>query len=97
MLWMSGNSIQIFSIMTTGMALINPTKALMTLGTVFGKYDKDGVDTRIAKAIFVAMQVLSLAVALYKCSSMGLLPLTSADWIKSIPTPIYSEHSGIPI
>ena len=98
MLWMSGSSIQIFSIMMTGMALINPLKALLTINNVFKPYEgKDGVDTKIAKLIFIGMQVASLAVALYKCSMMGLLPLTSADWVNNIPIQRFLEHSYAPI
>ena len=36
-------------------------------------------------------QVLSLAVALYKCSTMGLLPLTSGDWTAYIPLKTIAE------
>lgn len=96
MLWMSGSSIQIFSIMMTGMALINPIKALAQLNGTFSRFEGDGgVDTKIPKLIFIGMQVLSLAVALYKCSSMGLLPTTSADWLSNIPVNIFPESSVV--
>lgn len=36
-------------------------------------------------------QVLSLVVALYKCSTMGLLPLTSGDWTAYIPQKSVAE------
>ena len=32
MLWMSGNSVQIFSVAITGMLMITPIKALMSMG-----------------------------------------------------------------
>ena len=77
MLWMSGSSIQIFSIMMTGMAFINPLKAIGTVNATFSRFEgEDGVDTKLAKMIFIGLQILSLGVALYKSSSMGLLPLT---------------------
>lgn len=97
MLWMSGSSIQIFSIMMTGMALINPLKALTTVSTVFKPFERDGVDTKIPKVIFIVLQLLSLAVALYKCSSMGLLPLTSADWMGNIPVQRFVENAPTPL
>ena len=98
MLWMSGNSIQIFSIMMTGMAIINPLKAIAGLNATFNRFEGEGgVDTKMAKLIFIALQVLSLAVALYKCSTMGLLPTTSVDWLSNLPVQHFVEHSSIPL
>ena len=97
MLWMSGNSIQIFSIMMTGMALINPLKAIVATGKTFEKFEKEGVDLRLAKLIFISLQVVSLLVALYKTHAMGLLPVTSGDWTSYIPTRTYAETSSSPL
>eukprot|EP01035_Chromulina_nebulosa_P019528 gene19528-25425_t len=97
MLWMSGSSIQIFSIMTTGMALVNPIKALFSIKSVFVTFEKEEkIDLLLPKLIFIALQILSIAVALYKCSTMGLLPLTSADWTSLIPDKTYLEVAAIP-
>jgi ER membrane protein complex subunit 4 len=95
MLWMSGNSIQIFSIMMTGMALINPLKAITTVNATFSRFE--GVDTKMAKLIFVALQLLSFGVALYKLSVMGLLPTTSVDWLQNLPEQRFLEHSSTPL
>lgn len=96
MLWMSGSSIQVFSIMMTGMALINPLKAILSINQAFEKFSNDdGIDTKMPKLIFLALQILSLFVALYKCSTMGLLPLTSADWTSYIPNKTILESAGI--
>jgi hypothetical protein len=97
MLWMSGSSIQIFSIMMTGMALINPLKAIFSVNDAFKAFDREeGVDLKLPKLIFVGLQVLALAVGLYKCSTMGLLPLTSADWVGYLPDVYFKETSFIP-
>lgn len=98
MLWMSGSSIQIFSIMMTAMALINPLKALAAISEPFKQFEKEeGVDLKIPKLIFASLQLLSLGVALYKCSTMGLLPLTAADWIDYLPAVEYVEKSLLPV
>ena len=98
MLWMSGSSIQIFSIMMTGMALINPLKAIFGVNEFFSVLAKEeGVDIHLPKLIYLSLQLLSLGLALYKCSTMGLLPLTSADWTSFIPSKSIDEHSAIPI
>ncbi len=98
MLWMSGSSIQIFSIMMTAMALFNPLKALAAMNEPFRQFEKEeGVDLKIPKLIFASLQLLSLGVALYKCSTMGLLPLTAADWIDYLPSVEYVEKSLLPV
>ena len=98
MLWMSGSSVQIFSIMMTGMALINPLKAIFGVNEFFSALAKEeGVDIHLPKLIYLSLQLLSLGLALYKCSTMGLLPLTSADWTSFIPSKSIDEHSAIPI
>jgi ER membrane protein complex subunit 4 len=98
MLYMSGTSIQLFSIMTTGMALFTPVKAIAGIQDTFKEFKKeDGVDTRMPTLLYLGFQLLSLAVALYQCSRMGLLPVTSADWTSFIPAKNILEHSGIPI
>ena len=95
MLWMSGTSIQIFSIMMTGMALINPIKAIATTNQQFARFaNEDGVQLSLPKLIFISLQLVSLAMALYKCYLMGLLPITSADWTGYIPAKAYLERSG---
>ena len=74
MLWMSGTSIQIFSIMTTGMALVNPLKAIASVEQTFAKFAD--VDLKLAKLTFIGFQLLAVGIALYNCSRMGLLPVT---------------------
>ncbi|RYH07628.1 ER membrane protein complex subunit 4 [archaeon] len=97
MLWMSGSSIQIFSIMMTGMALINPIKALAAANEPFRNFEKEeGLNLRTPKLIFISLQLVAIAVALYKCSTMGLLPLTSADWVKYMPVVIYTGNAIFP-
>lgn len=98
MLYMSGTSIQLFSIMTTGMALFTPAKAIAAMHETFKEFKKeDCIDTKIPKLLYLCLQLLSLAVALYQCSRMGLLPLTSADWTAYMPPKNILEHTGVPI
>ena len=89
MLYMSGTSIQIFSIMSTGMALLNPLKAVASTEATFRKFE--GADLNLPKLVFIALNLAQVAVALYNCSRMGLLPVTSADWLSYIPDRSFSE------
>ena len=98
MLWMSGKSIQIFSIYATGNALVNPIKAISNIEVMFGKFSKDkGVDTKLPKLVFILVQLVALSVGLYKCHTMGLLPLTSVDWLWTLPAKQVSEIAGSPL
>jgi hypothetical protein len=98
MLWMCGSAIGIFSIMMTANALMGPIKALLSVNQYFSKFEKEeGMDLTNPKLMYIGIQIVGLAMGLYKCSTLGLLPLTSADWTSLIPLKVYKEYSGIPI
>ena len=99
MLWMSGSTLQIFSIMMISMAFINPIRAIGGIESTFSKFEtgQANVNLRFPKLIFLGFQLLSLGLALYKASTLGLLPLTSADWLSYIPDRVYAEQSLIPL
>jgi ER membrane protein complex subunit 4 len=76
MMYMSGNSLQIFSIMMVGMAFKNPIMGLMATNQAFEKLESEGTKAKITmvKAVYVAMQLLALALGIWKVNGMGLLP-----------------------
>lgn len=101
MLWMSGGGLHIFSIMIVGMALWTPIKGLMTTNSYFssllvGETETSAtkLDLTKPKLIYIAMNLAGLGVALYKCYGMGLLPLSSADWISLLEPKRNLEISG---
>lgn len=98
MLWMSGKNLNIFSISTTSMAIMNPIKGIMSVGTAFRSCeDAEGkVDLTSSKALFVLLNLIWLGVGMYKMASMKLLPLTSADWESYVVWKHLSETSSIP-
>lgn len=95
MLWMSGSSVQIFSIYATGNALIQPISAMTNMSNVFKKFEMDGLDLTVPKLIYSGMQLVLLAIALWKLNSMGLVPMTSADWTSYIPIREVTEEAGM--
>jgi hypothetical protein len=98
MLWMSGSSIQIFSIMMTGMALMTPINGILNLNGPFQPFSREeGIDLKLPKLIYLSLHILGLAMALYKTHTMGLLPVTSADWTSYIPDRNFVETSSIPL
>ena len=94
MLWMSGNTLQIFSIMMLGMALYQPVQRIFAVQTEFARYGGNaGVNLLLPQLVFVACNVAGVGLALYKCQSMGLLPTSSADWLSTRVRPAV-EFSG---
>ncbi|KAL8243774.1 hypothetical protein R6Q59_010032 [Mikania micrantha] len=81
--YMSGNSLQIFSIMMVYMLFKNPIQGIMQTNQVFSKFESEGYRNQMlaTKAVYILMQLLLLALGVYKVNSMGLLPNTRSDWL----------------
>jgi len=87
MLYMSGGGVQIFSIGILAMLLLNPIKAFVNINTAFAPLEPTpaeggGTGTLIPqKIVYVLCNLLTLALGLWKCSTLGLLPTGTADWL----------------
>ncbi|KAH8172901.1 transmembrane protein [Sarocladium implicatum] len=83
MMYMSGNSLQIFSIMMVFMAFKNPFMGLMNTNQAFEKFQTphNSGDIFQVKAVYVLCQLVALAVGVWKVNNMGLLPTTRSDWL----------------
>jgi len=83
MMYMSGNSLQIFSIMMVGMAFKNPIMGLVATNQAFEKFESPGLREKLlmVKVVYVAMQIIALALGVWKVNGMGLLPTTRSDWL----------------
>lgn len=79
MMYMSGNSLQIFSIMMVGMLFKGPIQGLINTNAAFAKYDGPSTKARLVgvKAVYVLMQLVLLALGIWKVNAMGLLPYVS--------------------
>ncbi|EKD20027.1 uncharacterized protein L3040_002296 [Drepanopeziza brunnea f. sp. 'multigermtubi'] len=83
MMYMSGNSLQIFSIMMVVMAFKTPFMGLLATNQAFERFESEGTKGQLlmVKAVYVAMQILALALGVWKVNGMGLLPTTRSDWL----------------
>jgi len=99
MMYMSGSQLNIFTITTVSGALLNPIRGLFAMNATFRNFeDPDGHTSLLQpKLVFVGMQLVALAVGLYKMSTMGLLPTTAADFMDSIQFKENVESVGQPI
>ncbi|KAI5291321.1 hypothetical protein KEM54_005407 [Ascosphaera aggregata] len=83
MMYMSGNSLQIFSIMMVWMLFKGPITGIWSTNTAFAKFESKGLKGRLlgVKAVYVLMQLVLLAMGVWKVNKMGLLPTTRSDWL----------------
>ena len=86
----AGNAISIFPIMMVIMMAWRPFKTLWTVNATFKALDSSSSDPAAAasatanlgqKIVFVLGNLVGVALAMYKCHSMGLLPTHASDWL----------------
>jgi len=65
------------------MAFKNPVMGLMATNQAFERFESEGTKSQllVVKAVYVAMQILALALGVWKVNGMGLLPTTRSDWL----------------
>ncbi|KOS15092.1 hypothetical protein Malapachy_1095 [Malassezia pachydermatis] len=93
MMWMSGNGVQIFSMMVVMMMITNPLKGITSMHTVFAPYRSPKHSLLPQMAVFVLCHMASIALGVYKCWSMGLLPTEASDWLAWYKAPQALEWS----
>ncbi|RNA31284.1 ER membrane complex subunit 4 [Brachionus plicatilis] len=78
--WMAGNSIALFPIMFVGMLLFRPFQSMFAMSKAFETIES-GQNSILQKLVYLLGNLVNLAIALYKCHSMGLLPTYASDWL----------------
>jgi hypothetical protein len=86
MLYMSGGGVQVFTIGVVAMLLLSPFKNLANIGPTFAPYmpagpQREAYPLALQKLAFFGCNLLTLALGLWKCRSMGLLPTGTGDWL----------------
>jgi hypothetical protein len=68
-------------------------------GAVFAPLSVPGARLFMAKAAYVGLNLVGLGVVLWKVKAMGLLPVTSADWVSLLPQrlPLQLAAAGTPV
>ncbi|KAI8092968.1 uncharacterized protein BX664DRAFT_328614 [Halteromyces radiatus] len=100
MIYMSGNGVQIFSVMITVMLFITPIKAIMSLNQTFERFEtkgskQPGADLMISKLTFIGLHIITICLGIYKVNAMGLLPTTTSDWLAFLPHKHVLEYASI--
>lgn len=94
MAWMSGSSVNIFSIMITIYTFLNPTRAILSVNSAFSRFEDPQINLVGPKLVFILINLVTVGIAIYKCSVLGLLPTTVADWVPLIPVQQPMEYSA---
>jgi len=87
MLYMSGGGVQIFSMGIVFMLLLTPFKNIAGINEAFSSFAPSSSEPKsfttlpLQKIVFVLCNMLTLGVGLWKCRSMGLLPMGTGDWL----------------
>ncbi|KAF8473292.1 hypothetical protein BDZ91DRAFT_691621 [Kalaharituber pfeilii] len=97
MMYMSGNTLQIFSIMMVWMLFTNPLKAIANVNATFRRFDNERTHARLltVKMVYVALQVLALGLGVWKVNGMGLLPNRRSDWLAWEKVRLPLEQVGV--
>jgi len=95
MMWMSGNSVQVFSIMVVFGGVAQTTRAILSSRATFDRFvDGDAsVDVTVPRLMFCAVQLVGLCLALRKLNVMGLLPTHASDWASGMKPPRALERA----
>ncbi|PNS21721.1 hypothetical protein CAC42_1575 [Sphaceloma murrayae] len=92
-MYMTGNSLQIFSIMMVFMLFKTPITAIFNIQPMFVKFESEGTKSQLlgVKLVYIATNLLALALGIWKVNGMGLLPTTRSDWL-AWETPILPDY-----
>ena len=78
--WMTGSSLSIYTIMFTMSFAMKPFSAIASINTAFEPYEKKGINLLMPKLIYIGANAVTIAMAAYKFSNMGIIPVLPADW-----------------
>ena len=75
-MWMTGNSLQIFSIFMVFTLFRGPLTALMNINATFQRFETPTIKSQMigVKLLYIATNLLALGLGIYKVNKMGLLP-----------------------
>jgi len=89
-----GNRLNIWSVFFLLQMGTGPFRNLMSTNTIFSRFEDPGVDLIIPKLIYVAINLVGCTFFFYKLRVMGLMPITSSDWVSLIPIRHHIDYSS---
>lgn len=101
MMYMSGASVQIFSIMSVWGCLKGAIGGILGVEKVFTPFTGPANQALgspsllLQKLTFLACQLGLLAVGCWKLNQLGLLPTHESDWLAFVPAPVWSDATSV--
>ena len=72
----------------------HPAPPPPTQPAAFAPFALPGVNTFTAKGIYIAIHAVGCFFIAWKLKALGILPITSADWVSLIPAKRFLDHSS---
>jgi len=79
MMYMTGGGMNIFSLFFIAMSLKTPISSIIGMNQQFLPFAGE-IDLFVPKLKFLVLNLVSLSVSLWKLWSIGLLPVSPAEW-----------------
>ena len=80
MMWMTGSSLSIYTIMFTMNFALAPFKAIFNVNQAFEQFEFKGVSLTMPKLLYIGCNLITVGLASYKFSKMGIIPVLCSDW-----------------
>ena len=95
MMWlMIGNRLNLWSIFFLVQMGATPFRQLLALDAAFAPLQLQGVDLTLPKLLYCAINLAGCSLFVWKLRGMGLLPITSSDWISLLPVRTQADYSS---
>eukprot|EP00484_Ammonia_sp_Unknown_P011574 CAMPEP_0197056212 /NCGR_PEP_ID=MMETSP1384-20130603/80780_1 /TAXON_ID=29189 /ORGANISM="Ammonia sp." /LENGTH=185 /DNA_ID=CAMNT_0042490107 /DNA_START=109 /DNA_END=666 /DNA_ORIENTATION=+ len=94
MMWMSGSTMSIFTLMMMTMVMINPITALFGVQSQFQRFEtqENYKQLWLPKLTFIALNLACVGIGVWKLNALGLLP-TGEHIPPTVSAPSYTEYS----
>ncbi|KAK3209223.1 hypothetical protein GRF29_69g1126256 [Pseudopithomyces chartarum] len=94
-MYMTGNTLQIFSIFMVFTLFKTPILAALNIQRTFAPFEAPGTSSRLimVKIVYLLTNALMLGLGVWKVNAMGLLPTTRSDWLAWEAERTWSERA----
>ena len=95
LMWMTGSSLSIYTIMFTVQFATTPFKAIFNANQAFEQFEHKGLSLVLPKLTYIACNMVTIGLAAYKFSNMGIIPVLPADWAGLFSPRVAIENSQV--
>ncbi|KAA0155011.1 hypothetical protein FNF29_02154 [Cafeteria roenbergensis] len=85
MMWMTGSQLNVYTIFILQPLIMGPVTAIATMSKQFEVVADVGLNLTPFRLTYLFFVSLGFCLVAYKMYQLGLLPVTSADWITLLP------------